>query len=199
MSNTILLEKISTYVADLFESHADNKLVYHNATHTKKVVTNVAEIIKHDAVTAEEEFILLAAAWLHDTGHLFGSFEDHEKESVRVSNTFLATLNVAPNTIESIASCIMATKMPSNPQNNLEQIICDADTFNLGTDDFKITDELVRQELELRTGKCFSNWHSCSIQFLTQHQYFTSYCRSILNAGKELNISYLQSLIKQRA
>ena len=39
--------------------------------------------------------------------------------------------------------------MPAVPSTLVEQIICDADTYHLGTEDFLHLDKLVWQELEL--------------------------------------------------
>ena len=42
-----------------------------------------------------------------------------------------------------ITGNIMATKIPRNPKNLLQQIICDADTYHLGTKDFKETNKKI--------------------------------------------------------
>ena len=52
--------------------------------------------------------------------------------------------------IDAIASCIMATKLPRNPKNLLEEIICDADTYHLGTKDFKKTNKQAFEECSLQ-------------------------------------------------
>jgi len=72
-----------------------------------------------------------------------------------------------------------------------EKIICDADTYHLGTDAFPKQNELVWLEMEARTGKS----PDCSIEktlaFMRSHQYYTSYCHALLNEGKKHNIEQL--------
>ena len=41
-----------------------------------------------------------------------------------------------------------------SPTNLLQQIICDADTYNLGTKEFKATNKRVFKEIKLKNGKC---------------------------------------------
>jgi hypothetical protein len=43
---------------------------------------------------------------------------------------------VNQNVINKVAGCT-ATRLPQNPTSLIEQIICDADLFHLGTTDFK--------------------------------------------------------------
>jgi hypothetical protein len=76
----------------------------------------------------------------------------------------------------------------------LEKILCDADLYHLGTEEFKKTNEKVKQETELRTNSKIDNWTENSIKFLKTHKYFTDYCRQRLTSGKEENIRYLKQL-----
>lgn len=84
------------------------------------------------------------------------------------------------------AGCILATKMPHNPQNLTEEIICDADTYHFGTKEFKTTNKNVKKEYELRGYAHFiHNWNENAIALLQRHQYFTNYCKSLLEEGKK--------------
>ena len=55
--------------------------------------------------------------------------------------------------IHTIENCILATKMPRNPRNLVEEIICDADTYHFGTKEFKDTNKRMREEYALRQEK----------------------------------------------
>ena len=57
----------------------------------------------------------------------------------------------------------------------VEEIMCDADLFHIGTEDFKQTNKLMRKELN-KVGEEFSKkqWKK-KINFLESHRYFTSY------------------------
>ena len=78
----------------------------------------------------------------------------------------------------------------------IEQIICDADLFHLGTSDFKEKNKLLREELNdfgnLELSK--KDWRKKNIEFLSKHTYFTSYAKENLDPLKQV---YLQELSKK--
>jgi predicted metal-dependent HD superfamily phosphohydrolase len=190
-----LLEGIASYVLAMFE-HADtSKLLYHNYEHTVGVVQHVKEMTSFYGLDEEQEFVVLAAAWFHDTGHLYGEWEKHEERSVSIAEFFLFDKELPQLLLDSIAGCIMATKMTVSPISLVEQIICDADTYHLGTMEFFERNELVWGEMEIRLGKKISNRVIKSIGFLELHQFYTTYCRQLLQQGKEQNIQRLKAVL----
>jgi hypothetical protein len=46
-----------------------------------------------------------------------------------------------------LESCICATKLPQRPKSLLEEIVCDADKYNLGTENFLKSDELLKKRI----------------------------------------------------
>ncbi len=186
-----LQHEIENYVIDFFAQHPSSFLSYHNLTHTRSVVKHSVEIAAHYNLTETEQFILLTAAWFHDTGQLISPQLGHEEESVRLFKYFISTFTEVPEgVVDIIEQCILATKMPQVPQTLLEDILCDADLYHLGTDDFKTINELVKQEMTLRSGP-IDHWNALTIKLLMRHHYHTSYCREKLEAGKQANLAML--------
>jgi predicted metal-dependent HD superfamily phosphohydrolase len=190
-----LLKNIENYVQVIFEQADTSKLLYHNYEHTVSVVRHVVEITGHYPLTREQRFAVLAAAWFHDTGHLYAEWSQHEEKSVVIANFFLFDKDVPEDLQASIDACIMATKMPVHPANLLEQIICDADTYHLGTGEFLPRNELVWDEIEARLGIKIDDRIAKSINFLKAHQFYTDYCQQLLQAGKERNIKQLKAAL----
>jgi hypothetical protein len=91
--------------------------------------------------------------------------------------------------IDAIAGCIMATKIPHNPKTLPEKIICDADTYHFGTEDFIHTDSWLKKELRSGINFPIDNWDRSTLDMLIKHEYITSYCRELLNKGKQKNIA----------
>jgi predicted metal-dependent HD superfamily phosphohydrolase len=56
--------------------------------------------------------------------------------------------------IEKVKACILATEMPQKPVGLLQEIICDADLFHLGTEDFSDRSKLVRKEIRKGKNHC---------------------------------------------
>lgn len=199
MLNNSLLEKVEQHVKGLFATNYNPQLLYHNLNHTQKVVERCSEIAEAYPLSQEERFILLAAAWFHDTGHLLETGCGHEAKSVEIMREFFQHQAVDQFIADQAAGCIMATAMPQKPTTLLEKIICDADVYNLGTEEFKQTDQLVKAEIEqtLKTHCC--NWDITTLNFLKTHRFFTSYCKRKLKAGKEKNVHLVQNRVAANA
>jgi len=187
-----LLADIEKHVKGLFSQHPRPYLRYHNLYHTLQVVNHTKEIAQFYKYNDLDLFMLMAAAWFHDTGYLLAdNTEVHEQKSTEVMAEFLTSKNVALNIIENVSHCIMATKMPVSPRSLSEKIICDADTYHLGTDDFFTHNQLVKEELEARLQQPMENWRNSSLSFLITHHFFTTYCQELLNEGKQKNLKKL--------
>ncbi|HUS03719.1 MAG TPA: Pycsar system effector family protein [Chitinophagaceae bacterium] len=193
-----LYKKIENYVTGLFETLQDDTLVFHNLKHTQNVVDRTKEIAGHYHVNEKEMLILYTAAWFHDTGYLFTEPSKHEQMSADVMRKFMLDHTNDTELINEIEQCIMATKSPRNPANLLQQIICDADTYNLGTKEFKGTNKRVREESKLRTGETDKiEFAKSTIKMLEEHQFYTTYCKDLLSVTKELNMKKIKNKIEK--
>jgi predicted metal-dependent HD superfamily phosphohydrolase len=191
-----LYKKIEHYVTGLFETLQDNTLLFHNLKHTQYVVDKTKEIAGHYHVDEREMLILFTAAWFHDTGYLFTEPAKHEAMSADIMKKFMLDHTNDNELINEVEQCIMATKSPRNPTNLLQQIICDADTYNLGSKDFKSTNKRVFQENKLKHGETDKvEFSKNTIKMLEKHQYFTTYCKDLLSVTKELNMKKLKKKI----
>ncbi|KAI9447062.1 metal-dependent phosphohydrolase HD sub domain-containing protein [Russula earlei] len=188
-----ILEKVQHYAQHHFETHTNDNLVYHNQEHTKNVVAAAAQIANHYQLSDHDFFVVLTAAWFHDLGY-YTSPAAHEEEGARLAGAFLQENNIDEATIQAVKQCIIATKLPQNPTNLLEQIVCDADLFHLGTDDFFPRNKLMRKEVEavkhLKINK--GDWRTGNVHFLQSHHYHTDYARLLLDAKKEENLHQLE-------
>lgn len=194
-----LWEETPPAVVALFEKHHHPSLVYHDLSHTKEVVKYSTEIAAHYKLSGEDRLIIFVAAWFHDTGHLIGPVKGHEAASVSVMTEFIRMYNPGITFVEKISACIMATTIPSHPADLREAIVCDADTWHLGTTAFFSSDEKIRREIELREGKIIGNWDEHTLQFLRQHHFHTEYCRDLLDQGKLANIAAVEKRMTHKA
>ncbi|HYE54605.1 MAG TPA: Pycsar system effector family protein [Chitinophagaceae bacterium] len=189
-------KKVESFVTELFEKNQTEKLLFHNLAHTEAVVQRTKEIALQYEISERDQFVLYTAAWFHDTGHLFVDPSKHEIKSVELMKDFLQKYTADEPLMREIGDCILATRMPRNPQNVLQQIICDADTYHLGTKDFKMTNKQLRKEYELRNvPPPVAGWRKNSLDFMESHEYYTEYCRNLLDEGKRENIEKLRKKI----
>ncbi|MVM31485.1 HD domain-containing protein [Spirosoma sp. HMF4905] len=189
-----LLPQIEAHVIHYFEKHVRPELTFHNLTHTQEVVQATDQIARHYQLSEADYLAVMAAAWFHDTGYLDGSPEGHEERSADIAAKFLQHQDQPAALIKSVKHCIRATKVPQAPQNLLEEIICDADLFHLGSDDYNSRQKQLRKELEKVSGTDISgsDWRQQNIDLLSTHKYFTVYAQTLLNKSQADNLRRLQ-------
>lgn len=183
-----------------YESHPDPVLVYHNLLHTSQVVQAAEQIAAYYRLSDTDHLIVILAAWFHDMGYLEGERSRHESAGADAVMAFAKAQGLPEATGRAAADCIMATQIPQQPKNLLEQIVCDADLFHLGSKEFSKRNKLLRTEAELAAGKKISGaeWTRTSIQFLESHQYHTAYSRTLLNPQKEENLEKLKVKLEEK-
>lgn len=196
MDYTSIYQKAESFVTALFEKNRQEALVYHNLQHTRNVVDRAEEIALNYDLTEKDRIAIFIAAWFHDTGHLFVEPAMHEVKSVELMKTFFAgeaSKQDADDLVPLVEKCILATHMNSNPKSIPEQIIADADTYHLGTKEFKTTNKKLKKEYVLRhIIPPHANWNKQSLEFLEAHRFFTPYCIGLLEKGKQKNIERLR-------
>jgi len=188
-----LLEKVKQHVLSYFKIQNNESLIYHNRRHTEDVVAAAMQIANHYQLDDKDFFIVLAASWFHDTGYM-KSLENHEEHSAQVAEEFLKAQQTDDEVIEQVKSCIMATKVPQRPNGLLQEIICDADLFHLGTADFDDKNKLMRKECKTALNCDFSkqDWRHKTIRFMQAHHYHTDYAQMLLSDQKEKNLQGLK-------
>ncbi|MDQ6755361.1 MAG: DUF5706 domain-containing protein, partial [Bacteroidota bacterium] len=83
--------------------------------------------------------------------------------------------------------------------NLLQQIICDADTYNLGTKEFNGTNKRMRMEIKLKNGNVDKlEFSKKTLSMLEGHQFYTTYCKDLLSVTKELNMKKLKNKIQKK-
>ena len=187
-----LLENIKEYVLNYFEHQPDKDLVYHDLKHTKTVVANATLIGNHYQLNDEDFFVVIAAAWLHDIGYFIDKL-NHEEAGAVAANDILKQFRVNDTLIEKVKGCIIATKIPQKPTGLLQEIVCDADLFHLGTEQFTDRSKLLRKEIELIKNITFDKkqWRQKNIEMLQSHRYFTDYARLLLDNQYQKNLDKL--------
>ncbi|WP_142785140.1 Pycsar system effector family protein [Changchengzhania lutea] len=191
MSN--IIEKTEKFVFDLFKNDLDNTFLYHNHTHTERVLKSTREIIENSDINEHDALVLQLAALLHDTGYTKVR-DGHEEESVKIADDFLKENKVEEATINEVEKCIMETKFKDSPSTHLGKIIRDADASHFGKKYFPEASEFLRKELEIQGIKTYSpsEWLDENIKVLSKkHEFYTDYALKNWQPRKEKNLSKL--------
>lgn len=196
--NQNVIKKSDEYIKKVLSDRCPTYYKYHNYYHIQKVVEAAIQISDHENVSDEEKEIIILACLFHDIGYI-DLCEGHEEISCSYAKEFLTKENYPENKIQQINSCILATKIPQQPKNKLEMIVCDADLHHLGSEDFLEVGNNLRTEIEFSHKKHFtdSDWLELTIRFNKNHSYFTDYARKIYGVRKKLNVRELEKMFEQ--
>jgi adenylate cyclase len=188
---------IQEIILDKLEMDLPGYLFYHNVKHTVDVVTEVELIGWAEGCSDEEILLLKTAALFHDAGHTI-AYDNHEYYGTQIVRKMLPDFNYTSDQIERICSLIMSTKLPPEPTNLLENIMCDSDLDYLGRSDFIPVSNTLYEELKAQNKMgSLNDWNKIQVRFISGHQYFTKTARSLREVNKQLQIERIQSLITE--
>ncbi len=193
-----IIKQAEQTVVELYNSSPVDNLSYHNIAHTRNVVEKVNEIAAHYELPEKDVIVLNIAAWFHDSGHLFTDPASHEQKSVELMRDWLADKGDYAALMGEIEQAILATKLSAVPVGLVQEIIKDADTYHFGTAEFKKMDKLMKNEMVLRNqGTIVTDWKNNTLYLLESHRYYTSYCKDLLEAGKQKNMAKLKKKLEE--
>ncbi len=168
------------------------KYTYHSLSHTTMVLRDAVFIANKIGISDQEMRLLKTAISFHDFGFV-SSHENHEERGCKEVRKVLPLYNYRADEIDKICGMIMATKIPQSPKNLLEQIICDADLFYLGTQYYFQVAELFERELSaLNILKSKQQWTEIQVTFLENHHYHTEFARQLLEETKQNNLAIIK-------
>jgi predicted metal-dependent HD superfamily phosphohydrolase len=198
LENHELIEKAIAYVEVLFRERKPDWVRYHTLEHAKAVAKASEEIGIACGLGGEDLEVVILAAWFHDTGYL-EKIEGHEERSVELAKSFLEGKGFAQDKVAQVAGCIRATRMPQNPQNLTEEVLCDADIAHLASEDFLESTERVRLEIEHHMGRKLTEieWLTMNTNFLAGHRYHTDCARSKYAQGQADNLKVLRERLNR--
>jgi len=184
----------SNFILNKLEKELSPILYYHGMHHTLEVFEMVQEIAFSEGNISDDDMELLKlAALFHDSGFTEG-FDVHEQRGVEICRKHLPDFGFDEEAIAKISGMILATKIPQEPQNKLERIICDADLDYLGRDDFYSIGKTLFDELQERQIiSSEEQWNKIQVSFLEGHEYHT---KTNLKRRKEQKDIYLEDLRK---
>ena len=190
-----LLHDTEAYITDFFARYISPEYVFHDLDHTVQTVAAACIIAEGFQLEERDMLLLQLATWFHDTGYAEGP-QDHEERSVGNAQHFLQD-KISESELTTVITCIRSTKVPQQPQNRLEEIICDADLSHLGMESYWDRTGKLRQEFILarKTVMSEQDWVEFELNFLLAHEYHTIVAQQLFDKRKG---KHVQQLVKQR-
>lgn len=174
------------------ENELPDHLSYHNINHTKYVIEKSIELSKLEGLDEEKTNLLKLSALFHDAGFLVNNIE-HEAISCEIAKNILHEYGYAISDISKICELIMATKIPQSPKSLSAKILCDADLYYLGSDNYLMfAEKLFEENKALGIIENRRAWEDKQMDFLENHHYFTNSANKLLNKSKIENLEFIK-------
>ena len=186
-------EQIYSVLIPRLEKDLPSYLTYHTVEHTKNVIAAAEQLAMTENISGDDLTLLKTAALFHDSGFLQQS-NGHEEISCIMVREYLPGYGYSDSQIEQICRIIMATHLPQSPTDHLSRIICDADLFYLGGENYFAYAQKLFQEYK-RSGVLTTDieWQLMQVEFLSSHHYFTPSAINLLEATKQKTLQQLKS------
>lgn len=189
-------EQAYLFLINKLETGLPSYITYHSVQHTKNVIAAAEHLAVGENVFGDDLILLKTAALFHDAGFL-QNHEDHEELSCKIARKHLPDFDYTPEQIESVCTMIITTKLPQSATNHLSQLLCDADLFYLGSEDYTVNAEKLFSEF-MRHGvvKTRLEWDIKQVDFLSSHRYFTKTAINERDERKQANLKNLRATIE---
>lgn len=185
-------QNVYSFLIGKLERELPKHLLYHNVDHTKEVLAAVEHLSKTENISEHDLLILKTAALLHDSGFLY-AYNGHEEASIKLAREILPQYDYSQKEIDEVCKLIEVTKLPQTPQNRLEEILCDADLYYLGTNDFiPKAENLFNERQTQHKVQSRAQWMQQQNEFISAHSYFTKSASLQLNQKKFENLSQVR-------
>jgi predicted metal-dependent HD superfamily phosphohydrolase len=188
-------EGAKQFILEKLKNELKPTLYYHDVSHTIDVYQSTVRIAELEKVSSADYILLKTAAMYHDCGMLT-TYTGHEEASCVIAAEYLPDFGYTVEEIERVNKMIMATKLPQNASNQLEQIICDADLDYLGREDFFMISHRLKLEWNLQEFNVttLKEWYELQVSFLESHQFFTRSAKETRDAGKLKNLNQIKEI-----
>lgn len=188
-------EKVYNFVINKLENGLPSYLTYHNLEHTLNVIAAAEHLANKEKVIGDELVLLKTAALFHDVGFLQNHIE-HEALGCQFAKKYLPDFDYTAEQIALICQMIMATKVPQMPVSKLGKLLCDADLYYLGGDEFeKYSGNLFQEFKKHGLLKTELEWFMKQVEFLNTHRFFSATAKEERDANKQKVIKDLEEKI----
>lgn len=181
------------------EKELAQNLFFHNNKNTLSIISTVKHLALEERVNADFDVSVLKTAALFSNMGYLKTNEHVQEVSCNYARKYLPYFDYGNKEIDQICALIMATKTPQKPISKLEELICDASQFHLGSNQYKQYSALLYKEyFSNNLINSFEAWQHYQIELLKKHVYFTISAKKLYNENKTRALSQLMQKVDKK-
>jgi predicted metal-dependent HD superfamily phosphohydrolase len=185
------------YTEHILKQYTNTSRYYHNLGHIEYMLVHIKEA--EYSISHKNKVLLKLAIWFHDIIYIPGHSKNEEYSAMKLES-FAQALGFKDEDIEVMKWLIILTKHTGYPQTYLEDVICDLDLRELGTDRYEQYSIKIRKEFSMLDDK---QWNKGRIEFLEfmldkEYIYHTDLYREMFENKARDNMQKEIESIKQK-
>ncbi len=185
--------KLRKKVLTLLREELSEDLCYHGLAHTLDVLKVCNDYIRRLKIPKDDALLLRTGALCHDLGFTI-SYAAHEDHGIILALEYMRDYGFTAKQRKVVVGLIRATKVPQDPENLLERILCDADLDYLGREDYTRISKLLLKELRhFGVDLTPEEWKEKQIDFLENHTYHTPYAQKYREPVKQRHLQRIRN------
>lgn len=186
-----------SFILNKLKAELDDNLIYHSYEHTLNVEEAIIKYAQLENLNDEETMLCRTAALFHDSGYLV-KYDDNENIGAKLFQKYGAEFGYNEEYIDTVCKMILSTSVDIEPENLMEQIMCDADHDYLGRADYHvIAGRLFKENESFHAALSEREKIEMQIDYLeNKHQYYTTSALNLRQPGKEARIEELKKRLR---
>ncbi|MCW3117355.1 MAG: metal-dependent phosphohydrolase sub domain [Chitinophagaceae bacterium] len=196
--NPGFLRETALYAEEYMKANLPENIVFHNYNRTAKIARICDTLSIQSDLKESEKMLLHLASLFLDMGYCHDP-KNSAAVSARLARNYFSAKGLDDASIKVITESLEAIGYPQQPVSLVAQYLCDADMYYLGSNNYSLDTELMRNEISLVDKINFTDreWIKKQLQLLTDHTYFTSEARRLFKKRKKNNIILLQNQLNR--
>ncbi len=193
-------EVAKNYVASLYKKVDNKNFQLHTFARAEQIVSFARKIGENTGLTDQELEKLEISAWFSEVGFLF-DYKRNEDKSAEILQDYLNEGDWDQQSIRQMTAAIHATRLPQNPTTIFEECLCDAVSYELGSENFMENMNFFKEELNRfwgdRLGKL--DFIEVLLNIINTHHFFTAAAKELFNEQLEKNKNIVKKSIKKKS
>lgn len=192
------LRETALFVEEYMKARLPEQFVFHNYNRTAKVARICDTLSIQSDLKKSEKVLLHLAALFIDIGYCHDS-RNSATAGAQIARNYFSEKGLDETAVRVITESIEAIGYPQQPVSLVAQYLCDADMFYLGSNNFSLNSELLREETSRVARITFTDrdWIKEQLQVLEDHTYFTREARKLFKKRRRNNIILVQNQLNR--
>jgi class 3 adenylate cyclase len=188
------LQDLEHNIFPMLEQQLQESAAFHNPEYAKHLYHHAGILGMAENLDMEEALLVRTAAILMFTGRIH-TFRNFENKSAEIAGEILPEYQYSQKQVQEIKTLLLSSKLPMEPRNHLERIMCDLKMEYLGRVDYPDLIRRLYKEMSTNLDNFDpTDWKNEQLQILNNFAYYTPGARRLREIPPEEQMQRFNTL-----